>query len=42
MLKVQRILRDYQNAGSVNSLLALWGFVDEQTFLTKTGHVGIV
>jgi type IV secretion/conjugal transfer VirB4 family ATPase len=42
MLKVQRILRDYQDAGSVNSLLALWGFVDDQTFLTKAGHVGLV
>jgi type IV secretion/conjugal transfer VirB4 family ATPase len=42
MLKVQRILRDYQDAGSVNSLLALWGFVDDWTFLTKAGHVGLV
>jgi type IV secretion/conjugal transfer VirB4 family ATPase len=42
MLKVPRILRDYQDAGSVNSLLSLWGFVDEHTFLTKAGHVGLV
>src|SRR5436309_1895280 len=42
MLKVRRILRDYQDAGSVNGLLALWGFVDEQTFLTKAGYVGLV
>ncbi len=42
MLKVGRILRDYQEAGSVNALLALWGFVDGQTFLTKAGDVGIV
>lgn len=40
MLKVRRILRDYENAGSVNSLLALWGFVDNETFLTKAGYVG--
>src|SRR5262249_4547565 len=26
----------------VNSLLALWGFVDDCTFLTKAGHVGLV
>jgi type IV secretory pathway VirB4 component len=26
----------------VNGLLALWGFVDETTFLTKAGHVGVV
>jgi len=42
VLKIARILRDYCEAGSVNSLLALWGFVDETTFLTKAGHVGVV
>src|SRR5262249_9787980 len=42
MLKMARILRDYEDAGSVNSLLALWGFVDDHTFLTKAGHVGLV
>src|SRR2546422_4084956 len=42
MVRRQHIVRDYQAAGSVNSLLALWGFVDDQTFLTKAGHVGLV
>ena len=42
MLKVRRIVRDYSEAGSVNSLLAVWGFVDEHAFLTKAGHVGLV
>jgi type IV secretion system protein VirB4 len=42
VVSVGRILRDYQDAGSVNGLLALWGFVDETTFLTKAGHVGVV
>jgi type IV secretion/conjugal transfer VirB4 family ATPase len=42
MVTLKRILRDYQDAGSVNSLLALWGFIDDYTFLTKTGHVGVV
>ena len=41
-MKVGRIFRDYQDAGSVNGLLALWGFVDDTTFLTKAGHVGVV
>jgi type IV secretion/conjugal transfer VirB4 family ATPase len=41
MLKMARILRDYREAGSVNGLLALWGFVDDTTFLTKAGHVGV-
>lgn len=42
MVKLARIVRDYKDAGSVNGLLALWGFVDEETFLTKAGHVGVV
>ena len=42
MLSVRRIIRDYQQAGSVNSLISVWGFVDEETFITKAGHLGIV
>ena len=42
MLKVRRIIRDYSESGSVNSLLAVWGFVDDHAFLTKAGHVGFV
>jgi type IV secretion system protein TrbE len=42
MLTIPRIRREYREAGSVNSLVALWGFVDEYTFLTKAGHVGLV
>ena len=42
MIRLQRILRDHREAGSVNSVLALWGFVDDETFLTKAGHVGMV
>ena len=42
MLRIARILRDYTQAGSVNSLLAPWGFVDDRTFLTKSGHVGVL
>ena len=42
MVRMDRILRDYRDAGSLNGLLALWGFVDDTTFLTKAGHVGVV
>lgn len=42
MLSVGRITRDHRQAGSVNSLLAPWGFVDDHTFLTKAGHVGVI
>src|SRR5262249_36472151 len=42
VLSISRILRGYHDAGSVNSLIALWGFLDDHTFLTKAGHVGVV
>src|SRR5215813_1123266 len=42
MVRIGRILRDYTDAGSVNALLAIWGFVDDDVFLTKAGHVGVV
>lgn len=42
MVRLGRILRDHHEAGACNSLIALWGFVDECTFLTKSGHVGAV
>jgi hypothetical protein len=42
MLTIPRIRRESGEAGSVNSLVALWGFVDEYTFLTKAGHTGLV
>ena len=43
MVKLARILRDYADAGSLNELLAVWGFLDDAgTFLTKAGHVGVV
>jgi type IV secretion system protein TrbE len=42
VVTIGRILRDYRETGSLNGLLALWGFVDDATFLTKAGHVGLV
>jgi type IV secretion system protein TrbE len=42
VVRIGRILRDHREAGAVNSLIALWGFVDDCTFLTKSGHVGVV
>ena len=41
-MHVARLLRDYRDAGAVNSLLAPWGFVDDESFLTKAGHLGVV
>ena len=46
MVKVSRIATDYTEAGAMNSLIGLWGFLSEgdqdSTFLTKGGEVGVV
>jgi type IV secretion system protein VirB4 len=42
MIAIRRVPQDYRETGSLNSLLALWGFIDEHTFLTKAGAVGVV
>ncbi|MET0165163.1 MAG: TraC family protein [Vicinamibacterales bacterium] len=41
-MRIGRILRDYSDAGGLNTLLPLWGFVDAGAFMTKAGHVGLV
>src|SRR5262245_5981304 len=41
MLRLSRILKDYSEAGSVSSLIALWGFVRDSVFLTKGGALGV-
>src|SRR6476661_3126667 len=42
MVRVARILKDFRETGALNSLIALWGFVDDATFLTKAGAVGVM
>jgi type IV secretion system protein VirB4 len=42
MIKLSRIVKDYQDSGAVNSLVNLFGFIDEHVFLTKSGEVGVV
>lgn len=42
MISVRRLLRDYRAAGSLNALLAPSGFLDDATFATKGGCVGLV
>lgn len=42
MVPLSRILTDYRHAGSLNGLVALWGFIDDRTFLTKAGALGVV
>ena len=42
MIRLDRIFRDYREAGALNELIALWGFVDDSTFVTKAGDIGLV
>jgi type IV secretion system protein VirB4 len=42
MLKLKRIFRNYEEAGSLNAMVNLFGFIGPQAFLTKSGDAGIV
>jgi type IV secretion/conjugal transfer VirB4 family ATPase len=42
MLRLQRIFKNYTETGSLNEHVNLYGFIDEQVFLTKTGDLGVV
>ena len=42
MTRLNDVLRDYQDAGAMNALIPLYGFVDEGVFLTKGGELGVV
>ena len=42
MMSLARIVKDYGDTGALNSLVNLYGFVDDQVFLTKSGDLGVV
>jgi type IV secretion system protein TrbE len=42
MLKLKRIFKNYQEAGSLNAMVNLFGFISPHAFLTKSGEVGMV
>src|SRR5258708_38653889 len=39
MIKLSRILKDYQSSGAMNALVMPHTMVDDQTFLTKRGDL---
>ena len=39
MLKLRRIFKNYEETGSFNEQVNLYGFVDSHVFLTKTGDL---
>src|ERR1700734_3623862 len=42
MLKLQRIFKNYEEAGSLSAQVNLYGFIGPQAFLTKSGEVGVI
>lgn len=42
MLNLKRVFKNYAEAGSLNALINLFGFIGPHTFLTKSGEAGMV
>jgi len=42
MLRLKRIFKNYDETGSFNEQVNLYGFVDSHIFLTKTGDLGVI
>jgi type IV secretion/conjugal transfer VirB4 family ATPase len=42
MFKLQRIFKNYQQTGAFNEQVNLYGFVDSNVFLTKSGELGVI
>ena len=42
MLRLKRIFKNYEETGSFNEQVNLYGFVDDHVFLTKTGGLGVI
>jgi type IV secretion/conjugal transfer VirB4 family ATPase len=42
MLKLARIVRNYEEAGALNGQINLYGFLSDCVFLTKSGELGVI
>src|SRR6478672_1294826 len=42
MLNLKKIFKNYEETGSLNAMVNLFGFIGPQVFLTKSGDAGIV
>jgi type IV secretion/conjugal transfer VirB4 family ATPase len=42
MLKLARIVKNYEEAGALNGQINLYGFVSDHVFLTKSGELGVI
>ena len=42
MFRLDHVTKSYDEAGSFNEQINLFGFIDDQVFLTKSGDAGVV
>src|SRR5437763_11238787 len=42
MLRLSRIFKSYNETGSLNEQINLYGFIGPHVFLTKSGEVGLI
>src|SRR6202167_6414343 len=42
MLRLSRIFKNYNETGSLNEQINLYGFIGPHVFLTKSGEVGLI
>src|SRR5260370_18778743 len=42
MLRLSRIFKNYDETGSLNEQINLYGFIGPDVFLTKSGEVGVI
>jgi hypothetical protein len=42
LLNLKQIVKNYKESGALNAQLNLYGFLDEQIFLTKSGDLGVI
>src|SRR6266481_676597 len=42
MLNLKRIFQNYEETGSLNAMVNLFGFIGQEVFLTKSGDTGLV
>src|ERR1700734_2065661 len=42
MLRLKRIFKNYDETGSLNEQINLYGFIGPNVFLTKSGEVGVI
>src|SRR5712692_5354040 len=42
MLRLKRVFKNYEETGSLNERVNLYGFIGPEVFLTKTGELGLI